>query len=205
MKPALGLLVCLSIGISVTPALAADPVGKVDRVHGESTGMVGDSTQPLAPDTPVFLNEAVSTGPDGRLALTFQDGTMLTLGEKAKVSIDEFVYQPAGANRLRMSVSGAFRYISGKLDPGGVRDAMVTTPYAVIGVRGTDFWGGPVDGQTGFVLFEGAIDVSVGGTTVVIDNPGTGVAFDAGAAQPGMVYVWAEDKVQRAIATVTFR
>jgi hypothetical protein len=54
-------------------------------------------------------------------------------------------------------------------------------------------------------LFAGAIDVTVGDATVTIDNPGTGVAFDASAARPGMVYVWAEDKVQRAIATVTFR
>ncbi len=42
-----------------------------------------------------------------------------------------------------------------------------TTPAATIGVRGTDFWGGPIDRQTGFVLLGGAIDVTVGDATVV--------------------------------------
>jgi hypothetical protein len=129
----------------------------------------------------------------------------LTLGENASLTIDTFVYAPGGANSFHAAVSGAFRYVSGALGANATRTASVTTPAAVVGIRGTDFWGGSIDGQQGFVLFGGIIDVTVGGSTVTIENPGTGVAFDASAARPGMVYVWADDKVQRAIATVTFR
>jgi hypothetical protein len=186
-------------------AFGADVAGAISRVQGTAFGVVEGARQQLTEGGQVYVGEAIATGADARLAVTLADGTSLTLGENASLTLDAFVYDPAGANSLHAIVAGAFRYASGTLGANATRTASVTTPAATIGVRGTDFWGGPVDGQTGFVLFEGAIDVTVGGTTVVIDNPGTGVAFDAGAAQPGMVYVWAEDKVQRAIATVTFR
>jgi hypothetical protein len=151
------------------------------------------------------MGEAIATGSGARLAIALADGTSLTLGENASLTIDAYVYAPDGANTFHAAVAGAFRYVSGALGANATRTASVTTPAAVVGIRGTDFWGGPVDGQEGFVLLDGAIDVTVNGATVAIDNAGTGVGFDAGASQPGMVYVWAEDKVQRALDTVTFR
>lgn len=186
-------------------AFGADVAGSVSRVQGAAFGVVDGARQQLDLGAQVYVGEAVATGADARLAVTLADGTLLTLGENASLTLDTFVYDPAGANALHAIVAGAFRYASGKLGPAATRTASITTPAATIGVRGTNFWGGPVDGQTGFVLFEGAIDVTVGATTVIVENPGTGVALDPGATQPGMVYVWAEDKIQRAVATVTFR
>jgi hypothetical protein len=186
-------------------AFGADVVGSVTRIQGAAFGVSEGTREALAVGSSVTLGEAIATGTDARLAITLADGTSLSIGENANLTIDAFVYAPAGANTFHASIAGAFRYASGVLGANATRTASVTTPAAVIGIRGTDFWGGPVDGQQGFVLFSGAINVTVGGTTVAIDNPGTGVAFDSSAAQPGMVYVWADDKVQRAIATVIFR
>ena len=65
---------------------------------------------------PVHLREEISTGDAARLELTFDDGTTLTLGEKARLVIDEFVYNPAdGLERMAVSASGAFRFVSGAL------------------------------------------------------------------------------------------
>jgi hypothetical protein len=186
-------------------AIAADVVGSVTRIQGAAFGVVEGTREALAVGSSVSMGEAIATGADARLAITLADGTALTLGENATLTIDTFVYAPAGANAFHAAVAGAFRYVSGALGPHATRTASVTAPAAVIGIRGTDFWGGPIDGQSGFVLFSGAIDVSVSGVTVTVNNPGTGVAFDASAVQPGMVYVWADDKVQRALDTVTFR
>jgi hypothetical protein len=150
----------------------------------------------------VNLAETVATGAGARATIALNDGTTITLGEKARLVIDAFVYDPAAASTLHASVAGAFRYLSGRLAPGATRQASVTTPVATIGVRGTDFWGGPIDGRFGVVLFEGAVSVTVGGETVLLDAGGLGANFGGAAAMS--VTRWPQDKVARALATVTF-
>ena len=75
----------------------------------------------------------------------------------------------------------------------------------MIGVRGTDFWGGPIDGCFGVFLLEGAVTVENGSGVVSLERRGAGVQIDRLDARPGPAVVWPSDKVQRAIATVTFR
>jgi hypothetical protein len=194
----------IAVAMCSSAAIAAEPIGSVSRVSGAAFGVVDGARQALAANATVYLGEAIATGADGRVAVALADGTALTIGENASITVDTFVFNPAGANSLHAAVAGAFRFVSGKLGAGAVRTASVTTPAATIGVRGTDFWGGPIDGGNGFLLIEGAIDVTVQGTTVAVDNAGTGVTFNAGATQPGMVSVWPDEKVSRALATVTF-
>jgi hypothetical protein len=201
---AVGLLLFAAV-IAISPeAKAATAIGTVTRIEGPCEGVVEGGHRELATGFPVHLDEMISTGAGARLELTFDDGTMLTVGERARLMLDEFVYRPGGESRFRTTVTGAFRYVSGKFASGAVRDAAVTTPFATIGVRGTDFWGGPIDGDFGVILFEGAISVSTAGGTVLLQRPGSGVAVGSGA-QPGPVTTWPQDKVNRAAATVAFR
>jgi hypothetical protein len=203
MKPAvaLSLLLVLLAG----EAVAATAIGKVDRVQGEAQGTVDGTTSALSAQAPVFAGEAISTGVDARVGLTFNDGTTLTLGENASLTLDDFVFRPAGETRLRVSVIGAFRFVSGKLGAHATRDAEVSTPVATIGVRGTDFWGGPINGQFGVVVLEGTVTVTTraGVTTLRTALQGTDIA--GADAAPGEVKTWAKAKLDRAIATVTFR
>jgi hypothetical protein len=191
--------------LSPLPSFAANAIGKVDHIQGESSGVADGSTKPLTLDAAVFENEEITTGPDARLALRFDDGTLLTIGEKARVLLDEFIYRPEAESRLRLAVVGAFRFVSGNLRPGATRDASVTTPVATIGVRGTDFWGGPIDGHFGVVLIDGAITVSTSAGSVEVNAPNQGVDMTDGASPPGPVHDWARAKIDRAIDTVTFR
>lgn len=76
---------------------------------------------------------------------------------------------------------------------------------ATIGVRGTDFWGGPINGTFGVVVLEGTITVTTraGVTTLRTALQGTDIA--GADAPPGQVKTWGKAKLDRAIATVTFR
>jgi hypothetical protein len=192
------------IVVSAAPAAAATQVGTVDRVQGVCAGAVDGATRTLVEDAPVHLNEEIVTGVDARLAVKLDDGTVLTIGENAHLSIDAFVYDPAGKSTLHAIVAGAFRYVSGAMTPQASRTASVTTPVALIGVRGTDFWGGPIDGGFGVALFEGSITVTSGGVTRVLEVPGIGVDVAPGSV-PEDATTWPDDKVGRALATVTFR
>jgi hypothetical protein len=185
-------------------AAAATQVGAVARVQGVCTGTVEGETRVLVKDAPVYLDEEIATGADARLAVNLDDGTVLTIGENARLTIDAFVYDPAGQSTLHATVGGAFRFVSGAMTPEASRTASVTTPVALIGVRGTDFWGGPIDGAFGVALFEGAIAVTSGGVTRILEAPGFGVDVSPGAT-PEDVTTWPEEKVNRALATVAFR
>ena len=197
------LALCCAL-LAATAAEAATAIGKVTRVRGMAEGTVEGVRRRLGADDPVHLDEAIVTGGDARLEVTLDDASVLTLGENAAVILDAFVYAADGASRLGATVAGAFRLISGALLPGATRQASVTTPFAVIGVRGTDFWGGPIDGGFEVFLFEGAVSVANAGAVVELTAPGQGVSFAAPAAAPGPITLWAPDKVARAVATVTF-
>ena len=149
----------------------------------------------------------MSTGEAARLEVTFTDNTRLTLGEKAELTLDKYVFNPAaGSGTIKFGVVGAFRFHSGQVSKLASSDVSVTTPVAIIGIRGTEFWGGPIDDQAlGVFLIEGAVSVSNAAGEQILRQPGQGTNIATPGSAPGPVTVWPQDKVNRAIATVTFQ
>jgi hypothetical protein len=197
------LAACLALSPSAGGAATA--IGSVSRLEGAAEAVSEGAKRELATGSAVHLLEEVATGVDARLELTLDDGSVLTLGETARLVLDDFVYAPAGESRLHATVAGAFRYVSGKLGIGATRQASVTTPFAIVGVRGTDFWGGPIDGRFGVFLIAGEITVAGGGASRQLSTPGASVDIDAPGSPIGQVVAWPQEKIDRAIATVTFR
>ena len=146
--------------------------------------------------------ETVTTGAGARLELRFLDGTRLMLGENAEVLLDTFVFDPNGANRFHAAIVGSFRYISGKLGTGATREASVTTPFALVGVRGTDFWSGTVNGLTGVVVLEGVVSVTTDAGTVVLSREGQGTNLTTRSAPPGPVSQWSPARIAASLAAV---
>jgi len=186
---------------------AQEAIGSVSRVQGEARGTRGAATQVLGVNACVFLNEVLSTGAAARLEVTFKDNTRLTLGEKAKLTLDKFVFNPAaGRGKIRFRMGGAFRFLSGQVSKLARSDVRVTTPVAAIGVRGTEFWAGPIDDQAlGVLLIEGSVRVSNVAGAQILNRPGQGTNIARPGAAPGPVTLWPPEKVNRATATVTFQ
>ena len=180
---------------------AQDAIGAVSRIQGEASGTRNGATRPLSLNASIFRNEVVSTGETTRLEVTFTDATRLTLGEKAKLTIDSYVFDPAAARgTIKFGLVGAFRFVSGQASKLAIADVSVTTPVAIVGTRGTEFWGGPIDDQA-----LGAVSVSNAAGQQILSRPGQGTNIAAPGAAPGPVTIWPPDKVSRALATVTFR
>lgn len=202
------LAAALLTAFTARVSAAADlPIGAVTRIEGSASWLSGRTPQPLAVGAPVFTNQKVSTGAASRLELTFDDGTKLTLGENAAMTLDAFVYDPAGTGgRLAADVVGAFRFVSGRISKQAESEVAVATPFATVGIRGTDFWGGPIDGLFGAVfLIEGAVTVSNAAGTQSLETPGQGTNIATEGEAPGAVTLWPQDKVARALATVAFQ
>ncbi|MBO0716822.1 MAG: transposase [Rhizobiales bacterium] len=122
-------------------------------------------------------------------------------------SLDTYVFDPAaGRGTIKFGLLGAFRFVSGRLTKLASADVRVTTPVAIIGIRGTEFWGGPIDDQAlGVFLIEGAVSVSNAAGQQILSQRGQGTNIAAPGAAPGPVTFWPPDKVDRAMATVAFR
>src|SRR5262249_19237438 len=157
-------------------------------------GLLGGSAVILVVGTAIFMNEKLTTGSKTRLELTFVDGTKLTVGDKASVTVDRFLYQPRGlGNAFDAVVTGPFRFISGKLDKTGGSTSSIKTAFATVGIRGTNFWGGPIDGHAGVVLFSGAVTVTNPAGSVDLTKPGQGTNI-VGRNAPSAVTIWPKDK-----------
>lgn len=162
----MGFLVIFLIFAS-SSAGAAEAIGSVSKVQGSANPAVGVA---------VHMNDRLRTGANGRMVVTFRDGSVLTLGENANVVVDRFVYDPAKSKgELAVSATrGAFRFAGGKLEQMQSKKVTVSTPHAALAVRGTDFWAGPIDGQYGVLLLKGKVSVSNRAGAVTLSRPGYG-------------------------------
>ncbi len=201
------IAVTLLSGFAGGQAAAQEAIGAVSRIQGEVSGTRGGATRALGLNAPVLLNELVSTSEAARLEVTFTDNTRLTLGERTKLTLDAYAFNAvAGSGTIKFGVVGAFRFLSGQVTKLASSDVSVTTPVATIGIRGTEFWGGPIDDQAlGVFLVEGTVSVSNAAGEQILSQRGQGTNIATPGAAPGPVTFWPPDKVSRAIATVTFQ
>ena len=109
----------------------------------------------------------------------------------------KWVYLAPGAY-----VKGAFRFASGRIKAMKQSKIAISTPVADIGVRGTEFWGGPMDGQYGVLLLEGVVTVSNQAGSVTLSAQGQGTDIPSPLDPPGAVKPWGADKIARAVASV---
>ncbi len=187
------------------PVVATNEIGNVSAAQGTSEAERPGIRRALAPQAPVFQSEVVRTGDASRLEITFEDETRLNLGENARVRLDDFVYAMSGTtNQVGATVKGAFRFVTGTLGRKRPAIVRVRTPIGVIGIRGTDFWAGPIDGEYGVLLLDGEVEVTTASRTVVLDAPGLGTTIPRAGAAPRPPAPWAARKVDRALATVSF-
>ena len=192
------------IGVPFAANAAEDPsaVGAVDRVENDAKIVAGDTVTPAKIGTPVYLRDELRTRPEWRLRVTFRDDTVLTLGEKASVVIDRYVYDPDRnvGETLIQTTKGAFLFASGRK---GLKqhNIAVSSPVADIGVRGTQFWGGPLD-KYGVLVLEGEITVSNQAGNVTLSGAGQGTDIPSPLNPPGEVKAWSPEKIARAVATV---
>ncbi|MEX1036813.1 MAG: FecR domain-containing protein [Sneathiella sp.] len=207
------LLLVMSLTIVAVISLAgqsfaANPeVGTVTRLQSSAEVIRDGKGIPLEVGTIVQENDEINSKSDARVEITFNDGTKLLIGENARIEIDEYLYEPNEGigTAILSAVQGPFRFITGKIGQMKTKRLEVKSSLATIGIRGTDFWGGPSMNTYGVFLFEGTIVVfnSEGGR--IVNTPGTGVDLDGTDKVPGEVKQWDEARAQAALATVTFK
>ena len=135
-----GLAISHSALASEFIGVAAALRGDVIRVAATSGG--GD-LGPVSSGGKIFLGDEIEVASGGRMQIMLLDETVFTLGSGAKLTIDEFVYDPAAqsGSMTTQITKGAFRFASGKLAKSGPKAMKVKLPSASISIRGTQVAG----------------------------------------------------------------
>ena len=133
------LAACLSL--AAAPANAAQRVGVLKNLEGEVTVLRVGQRQPALSGAVVLEGDRIITGAKGAAALTLVDGTVLTVGPNASLDLTHHVYDPTSqqGSLLLNLLQGTLRMITGAMAKTNPELIKITTPTAVVGVRGTDF------------------------------------------------------------------
>lgn len=139
----------------LVPPAGAQEIGAAEKVVRNVFGT--SLTRRMQNGEALVANQKVTTQAESAARLTLKDKSNLSLGPRAEVVFDEFVYDP-GKN----FASGTIKVAKGLLRFAGAQaklDLKVRTPTATIGIRGTIF-DVMVDGEgTEVAVREGSVEV----------------------------------------------
>lgn len=165
----------IMLGMAVLAGTAAaQEVGTVATLEGSAEIGRANNWTPAALGSPIVLRDVVRTGSPGRIAIVFQDDTVMSLSDNSELTIDEQVFDPSrGPARSVMElVRGKVNALVGEYYHQAGAAFEVQSGTAVAGVRGTEFsmaWD-PDLGSTEVIGISGVVEVHS-----IFDPTGPGV------------------------------
>ena len=150
-------------------------------------------------------NELVTTNANDRAHLVFLDGSSLTVGPNAQLTIDRFVFDPnTKTGELAINASkGVLRLVGGKISKN--TPITITTPASTIGIRGgiTILDVKPSQTNSTFV-FGKDMTVKGAGQTQVATRPGSMIVTNLGRP-PGMPTLLAQGALNAQLSALEGR
>jgi hypothetical protein len=181
----------------VPEALADEALGEISALRGRATARRKAKRRPLQEGASVFLGETLITARRSRLTALLAGKTTLRLGAETSLRLDRFIAERGGELVLG---NGALLLDTPAREP-GERGVVVRSPFALIAVRGTRYFAGPIDGIFGVFVERGSVNVRAGGRSVRL-RAGQGTDIRRPGDQPGPVRRWGRPKIAKAMALV---
>ncbi len=143
--------------------------------------------RPLITGDPVYTGGHIRTEKGSRIKISFQDRTIVTLGELASVKLLDYLWsdtEEKGRFRLKIS-DGFFRIIGGKITKSSPKFFVSETPVASIGIRGSSY-AGRVSNAGLLVFLESGkgIEVYSKRGSVALLSPGMGTTVSYSSLMP---------------------
>jgi hypothetical protein len=169
--------------LCVLPALgqsqaAGQRAGQIDAMIPSASV----NSQTAQVKEPLQWNDLLATTSNGRVRAGLTDGSLLSLGSNSELRI---VQHDATSQQtsLEMDYGKVRSQVTKITKPGG--KFQMTTPNAVIGVIGTDFYVGYENDRTTVICYQGRVSVTPLGNAQVAQNTGQAGAnsISVGAGQ----------------------
>ena len=134
-------VIALILALAPVAAWADDPIGQIKTETGVVTVERGGKAQAVAIGDHVFQSDTIVTAADGTVGITFADNSLMSLGPRSRLRLDQFQFNKTTHQGLFDTAleKGTLAVKSGQIvrqTPGAMH---VRTPAALLGVRGTEF------------------------------------------------------------------
>ena len=185
------LTLFLVSSIVADSAWAADAppvgIGIIQTLKGTASIERDDEEFPAAAGQMIYVYDILRTGKHGSIGIMLEDNTVLSLGPKSELAVDEYVYVPKDRKMslLARMVTGTVEYIAGTIGRLAPESVRFETPKAILGIRGTRFLVGCNKNEALFVLLSdldgnaGTLEViTEGGTQVIVHAEGSVTVSD---------------------------
>lgn len=155
----ISLSVIVFFVIMASSAMTTDKIGEVNALKGKAGIMRSNKKSAASVKDSVLMTDIVETEKSSRMKILFIDDSLLTLGEKSKVTIKEYVLgdEKKRGQSIFALLDGRVRAVVGK------NKLEIHTPTAVAAARGTIFilWmkGNSVSPITCLAVIKGAVDL----------------------------------------------
>ena len=129
----------LAIFLFTTQIFAAtEQIGVIGFVIGDVFNQKGEK---LNVGDSIFFGDTISSSEGAKSQLMFIDQTVMTIGSKTELAIDEFIYDPVeNTGKLLTTIkAGSVKILTGKISEINPANLEVKTPAGTIGTRGTEF------------------------------------------------------------------
>ncbi|PCI01569.1 MAG: hypothetical protein COB79_03885 [Zetaproteobacteria bacterium] len=164
-------LITLALGLtlficSAQPVIADDINGIVAsptivRILGSVKVFRQNRFERAYPGMKLKQGDEIRTGRRGRAYIDFPDNSRVKLGIRSRFLVRDWSEKEGVFTSTLRIFQGAFRYTAGLLTSGmTARRTSLSTRTAVLGVRGTDFWGRVGKDKTFFLLLEGEVSIA---------------------------------------------
>lgn len=185
------------------------PIGAVDTLQGKAYAVHPDGTRTeLHKGDAVHEGDVVQTDSGSSIGMKFNDDTVFSLGENARIALDKFVFNAnEGSGQSAFSLlKGSFVFLSGQIAHDNYDHMKVVTPVATIGIRGTTVTGDILVGGEvfRFTLLEGKIQVESGGHTLTLTDSFASAVGEADPSAGGFKVFSVADTPENVVARNAF-
>ena len=205
-------LVALSLIFGAPQAMASEAnqvgIGFYTAVSGQVSVMHPRDARvlPVKLNDEVRFKDVIETLDESRTKAFFLDESILTIGEKSRVEIDEYIYNPEHSVRRAIVklVQGQVRALVSRVFKANGSKFEIHTPSAVAAARGTYFTVWVENGQSGIINIgeKGRVDFTSGGVTVAVDPGYFSVAREGQAPSMPMAHALGQTGNGQSASTV---
>lgn len=135
-------IACLTLLTVGSLPAAAETVGKVKKLAGTVTIERAGKPQAASPGMGIEIADVIRTGAASSVGITTADNALVSLGPNSALTVTQYAFNPT-THEGRMDASltrGTLSMVSGKLTKQSPESVKITTPMAVLAVRGTEFF-----------------------------------------------------------------
>ncbi len=172
-------------------------VGHVTDLIGSATVARHGAPVALKKDDGVEQGDVIETAEKSRVSIEFADKTDLTVAEKGKLTINEYIYDPKNPAHDKSDLGilhTAFSYVGGLMDKQKDPNVALHLDFGSIGIRGTKIFRIMHNGECWIYVERGLIDVSNRGGAVHLKS-GQGTIMSSQQKAPAAAHIWTAKEI----------